>query len=77
MNTSDKKVLTEDELKRLLNIKKEIEARQLKIGEIEFFKSQIILEIAKYNDYFSNFQKELFEKYGNIEIELHTGEIKS
>ena len=71
------KKLTSEELERIVNIKKEIEIRQNKIGEIEFFKSQIILEIVKYNDYFSNFQKELFEKYGNVEIDLSTGEIKS
>lgn len=71
------KKLSTEELEKIINVRKEIEVRQLKIGELEFIKTNIVLEINKFNEEFSSIQKELSEKYGNVEIDLSSGEIKN
>lgn len=70
------KKLNSDELEKIINIKKEVELRQLKVGELEFLKTNLILEINKINEEFIKIQNELSEKYGNVEIDLSSGEIK-
>lgn len=70
------KKLNSDELEKIINIKKEVDLRQLKVGELEFLKTNLILEINKINEEFIKIQNELSEKYGNIEIDLSSGEIK-
>lgn len=71
------KKLSTEELEKIINVRKEIEVRQLKIGELEFIKTNIVLEMNKFNEEFSSIQKELSEKYGNVEIDLSSGEIKN
>lgn len=73
---SQVKKLNSDELEKIINIKKEVDLRQLKVGELEFLKTNLILEINKINEEFIKIQNELSEKYGNIEIDLSSGEIK-
>lgn len=70
------KKLTSEELEKIINIKKEVDLKQLKVGELEFLKTNLILEINKINEEFIKIQNELSEKYGNIEIDLSSGEIK-
>lgn len=70
------KKLSAEELEKIINVRKEIEIRQLKIGELEFIKTNIVLEINQLNEEFKSIQKELSEKYGNVEIDLSSGEIK-
>lgn len=70
------KKLSAEELEKIINIKKEVDLRQLKVGELEFLKTNLILEINKINEEFIKIQNELSEKYGNIEIDLSSGEIK-
>ena len=38
------KKLNSDELEKIINIKKEVDLRQLKVGELEFLKTNLILE---------------------------------
>lgn len=67
--------LTQEELEKVLNIKKEIDARQFELGRIEILKSEIIAGVYEFDKQLNEIKSELSEKYGDCEINLATGEI--
>ena len=72
--------LTQEELEKVVTIKKEIDARQFELGRIEILKSEIISgaksQVVKFeNKQLNEVKKELSDKYGDCEINLSTGEI--
>lgn len=67
--------LTQEELEKVVTIKKEIDARQFELGRIEILKSEIIAGVYEFDKQLNEVKKELSDKYGDCEINLSTGEI--
>lgn len=67
--------LTQEELEKVVGIKKEIDGRQFELGRIELLKSEIIDGVYEFNKQLNEVRVELSEKYGDCEINLATGEI--
>lgn len=67
--------LTQEELEKVVEIKKEIDARQFELGRIEILKSEIIAGIYEFDKQLNEVKLELLEKYGDCEINISTGEI--
>lgn len=68
--------LSQEELEKLLNIKKEIDARQFELGRVEIIKSEILASVFEFNNQLNDVKKELSDKYGDCEIDLSDGTIK-
>ena len=65
--------------KELENIQSQVNKMneiQFKVGELEVSKSRLLANYAKEQEVFSDIQKTLSDKYGNISIDLTTGEYK-
>lgn len=67
--------LTQEELEKVVTIKKEIDARQFELGRIEILKSEIISGVYEFDKQLNEVKKELSDKYGDCKINLSTGEI--
>ena len=67
--------LNQEELEKLVGIKKEIDARQFELGRIELLKSEVITDFYEFNKQLNNVRVELSDKYGDCEINLATGEV--
>lgn len=81
-NPTDIKYLIPEELEKIKEIQEETQILIYELGEIELFKLQLEerynqskskLEILKSKEY--NFNQEVLEKYGKININPNTGEI--
>ena len=77
----EKQVLTEQELEKLQNFQKDYQSIQFEFGEIEIIKARlegrselIKSTLKKTQEEETQFTKELQEKYGEITLNLETGE---
>ena len=62
---------------KLKNIKEEISDIEVSLSRLKTKKQSSLFEIEIAAEELSKFQAELFEKYGNVTIDLSTGEIKN
>ena len=62
---------------KLKNIKEEISDIEVSLSRLKTKKQSALFEIEIAAEELSKFQAELFEKYGNVTIDLSTGEIKN
>jgi len=62
---------------KLKNIKEEISDIEVSLSRLKTKKQSSLFEIEVAAEELSKFQAELFEKYGNVTIDLSTGEIKN
>ena len=53
--------LNQEELEKVVSIKKEIDARQFELGRIEILKSEIINGVFEFNNQLNDVKKELTE----------------
>ena len=81
-NKEEKKFLTEEELNKLKEIQNQTQALIVELGEIEITKLQlenrhekakIFLETLTQRE--KDFTKDMFDKYGDVNIAPETGEI--
>lgn len=69
--------LKEDELKGLQEAIAKVNNIQMQIGGLEAQKHELLHSINKASEELSVVQKELEEKYGQVSINVQTGEITS
>lgn len=77
-------ILESNELENLKSLNLKVKSLKEDIADIEVSLSRLktkkqsaLFEIEVAADELSKFQSELFEKYGNVTIDLSTGEIKN
>lgn len=68
------KKITDEELQAVKEIVETLNRITSAIGEIEIQKTKAISDHAAYGEQLQEKQKSLEEKYGNITIDLNTGE---
>lgn len=71
-----KKKLSESELKALRDAVEKTNSLQLKIGNIEVQKHELLHEIENAKKEFNNVQTMLQNAYGMVTIDISTGEIQ-
>lgn len=71
------KSISKKELETLQGFVNEANKFQMQIGGVEAHKAQLIKALDSVSIKLSAVQKELEEKYGNVNIDLQTGEITS
>lgn len=73
------KVINAEQLKKLQNFNKFMEKARLSLGELsiqyEFQKADILSQIAVQQQNFNELEKAIKEEYGDIRINIETGEI--
>jgi secreted Zn-dependent insulinase-like peptidase len=74
-----KNKISESQLEKLQEFNQFMINASASLGNIqfqyEFTKSQLVNEIAQKQESFNEFKKELEEEFGNVEINVTTGEI--
>jgi len=65
------------ELSNLQELVKAMNQTQLQIGGLESQKHDYLHELVNIKNKLNEFQKTLEDKYGNVSIDIQTGEIKS
>lgn len=68
--------IEEQELKSLQDGINAINGLQMQIGGIESQKHELLHAITKASEDFKKLQKALEEKYGKVDVDISTGEIK-
>ncbi len=68
--------LEDNELKELRENIEAINSLQMKIGGLESQKHELLHEISASVESFKNLQSDLEKKYGKVNIDITTGEIK-
>ena len=62
---------------KVKSLKEDIADIEVSLSRLKTKKQSALFEIEVAADELSKFQSELFEKYGNVTIDLSTGEIKN
>ena len=70
------KAVSEEQLIKLQELVKNLQQYQLKIGDVEVQKHQLLHGFAEAQSGLEVFQKELKEEYGNVTIDINSGDIK-
>tara|TARA_R110001632_G_scaffold145433_2_gene262192 strand:- start:517 stop:792 length:276 start_codon:yes stop_codon:yes gene_type:complete len=70
------KAVSEEQLIKLQELVKNLQQYQLKIGDVEVQKHQLLHGFAEAQNGLEVFQKELKEEYGNVTIDINSGDIK-
>ena len=70
------KAVSEEQLIKLQELVKNLQQYQLKIGDVEVQKHQLLHGFAEAQNGLEVFQKELKEEYGNVTIDINSGNIK-
>tara|TARA_R110000803_G_scaffold115650_1_gene184164 strand:+ start:271 stop:546 length:276 start_codon:yes stop_codon:yes gene_type:complete len=70
------KAVSEEQLIKLQELVKNLQQYQLKIGDVEVQKHQLLHGFAEAQNGLEVFQKELKEVYGNVTIDINSGDIK-
>ena len=68
--------VSEEQLIKLQELVKNLQQYQLKIGDVEVQKHQLLHGFAEAQNGLEVFQKELKEEYGNVTIDINSGDIK-
>jgi len=71
---SDKKKISEEELKSLQEAFSKLTQANATLGEVTTQAHLIQLEVLKYNETLKGVQRGLESKYGSISLDLETGE---
>lgn len=74
---AQKKLISQSELESLQKHVAEANKVQMQIGGVEAHKFELVKSLQKVSLDLARVQKELEEKYGNVNIDLQTGEITS
>lgn len=67
--------LTEDQLKELQTVISQTKELTSEVGSLEFTKQGLIAQLGQLNNKMSEIQKALLEEYGNVNVNIETGEI--
>jgi len=70
------KAIKEEELVKLQDLVKNFNQHQLKLGELEIEKHQILHGASKVQEDLQKFQEELRSTYGDITIDINDGSYK-
>ncbi len=70
------KAVSQEQLTKLQELVKNLQQYQLKIGDVEVQKHQLLHGFAEAQNGLEVFQKELKEEYGNVTIDINSGDIK-
>jgi hypothetical protein len=70
------KAVSKEQLIKLQELVKNLQQYQLKIGDVEVQKHQLLHGFAEAQNGLEVFQKELKEEYGNVTIDINSGDIK-
>ncbi len=70
-----KKEVTKEELQKLQESVNKINGLQLQIGGVEAQKHELLHAISEATLNLASFQKELEEQYGQVSVNISTGEI--
>jgi len=70
------KAVSEEQLIKLQELVKNLQQYQLKISDVEVQKHQLLHGFAEAQNGLEVFQKELKEEYGNVTIDINSGDIK-
>ena len=70
------KAVSEEQLIKLQELVKNLQQYQLKIGDVEVQKHQLLHGFAEAQNGLEVFQKELKEEYGNVTIDINSDDIK-
>lgn len=70
-----KKEVTKEELQKLQESVNKINGLQLQIGGVEAQKHELLHAISEATLNLTSFQKELEEQYGQVSVNISTGEI--
>jgi hypothetical protein len=70
------KQLTKEELTKLQELVGKINQTQAQVGGLEAQKHELLKFFSVQNEELGVFQKELEEVYGNVSIDIQTGDIK-
>ena len=70
------KQLTKEELTKLQGLVGKINQTQAQVGGLESQKHELLKFFSVQNEELGVFQKELEEVYGNVSIDIQTGDIK-
>ena len=68
--------IKKEELTKLQDLVKNFNQHQLKLGELEIEKHQILHGASKIQEDLQGFQNELRETYGDITIDINNGSFK-
>jgi hypothetical protein len=68
------KKITKEELKKATEVTQQLNAIVQAIGNIELQKQDFLVKASEVRDYIEKLKKELQETYGNVNIDLTTGE---
>jgi predicted nucleic acid-binding Zn-ribbon protein len=66
--------IKQEELEKVISIKKELDALVSEIGVVETQKHALLHKVAEVNESLAKEKKVLEEAYGKISIDLETGE---
>ena len=69
------KKIKEEELEAIKKIYSEVENIENTLGKLEIDKSKLISKYFEYEKELSILMKDLENKYGNVKVNLNTGEI--
>lgn len=72
----ENKKLKQEELTKLQELVGNYNQHQSKVGELEVQKHQIMHAISDIQNSLQGFQNELRDAYGDVTIDINTGEIK-
>jgi len=79
IQNEEAKTISADQLKKLQNFNKFMDKARLSLGELsiqyEFQKADILSQIAVQQQNFNELEKAIKEEYGDIRINIETGEI--
>jgi hypothetical protein len=67
--------LTEEELAQLVDARESLYVSQMKLGDAQYKVHLATMEFQKYATDIEFIQKELYDKYGDFELNLNTGDI--
>jgi t-SNARE complex subunit (syntaxin) len=70
------KSIKAEELKTLQSIVEDINKIELQIGQVESRKHQLLHSLSEPQERLSKFQEEMKEAYGDVAINIQTGEYK-
>ena len=67
--------IKQDELTKLQDLVKDYNQHQLKLGELEVEKHELLHSISNVQQDLRKFQNELKETYGNVSVDINDGKI--
>jgi uncharacterized protein YoxC len=68
--------ITEEELKTIVSVKKDLDSLVSQIGIIETQKHALLHKVAEVNEELSKEKEKLEKAYGKVSIDLETGDYK-